>query len=357
MTGEDFEATPTADEWVTLYQMAWKQSLTGVVYPAVARLDKAQPPMELALEWLNDAETIRGQNQLLNREAARLTRLFADEGRKTAVLKGQANARLYPDKLSRLSGDIDLWVEGGKDNVIALLKRMGLIDSLGNRGSKDKPTAAYHHVHIPANEDDVVVEIHFRPSSGNENPITNRRLQKWVEREIQAVTMVDEGFYSPSVKFALMMQLSHIQRHFLDSGIGLRQVCDYYWLLRNASESDRQTIRPLLGKFGLAHSAGALMWVLGEVLGLDTGLMLCQPDRYRGEWMLREIMAGGNFGFYAQRQQGLLRHVWAGRMRCLRLMRFDFWNMLWAELCHWKGVVETLPERIRRRKWSLAEDE
>ena len=31
MTGEGFEATPTADEWVTLYQMAWKQSLTGVV--------------------------------------------------------------------------------------------------------------------------------------------------------------------------------------------------------------------------------------------------------------------------------------------------------------------------------------
>ena len=299
MTGEGFDATPTADEWVTLYQMAWKQSLTGVVYPAVARLDKAQPPMELALEWLNDAETIRGQNQLLNREAARLTRLFADEGRKTAVLKGQANARLYPDKLSRLSGDLDLWVEGGKDNVIALLKRMGLIDGLGNRGSKDKPTAAYHHVHIPANEDDVVVEIHFRPSSGNENPITNRRLQKWLKREITAVTMVDEGFYSPSVKFALVMQLSHIQRHFLDSGIGLRQVCDYYWLLRNASESDRQAISPLLGKFGLAHSAGALMWVLGEVLGLDTGLMLCQPDRYRGEWMLREIMAGGNFGFYA----------------------------------------------------------
>ena len=357
MTGEGFEATPTEAEWTALYQTARKQSVAGVVYTAATRLDKAQqPPMTLALQWLSEAEATSGLNQLLNREAARLTRLFADEGRLTAVLKGQANARLYPDKLARQPGDIDLWVAGGKDSVIALLEKMGRIDGIGKRASEGKPTASYHHVHIPANEDGVIVEIHFRPSSGNVNPITNRRLQRWVEREIPAVTMVDEGFNSPSVKFALVMQLSHIQRHFLAGGIGLRHVCDYYWLLRNASERDRQAISPLLGKLGLAHSAGALMWVLGEVLRLDAGLMLCEPDRFRGEWMLREIMAGGNFGFYAeQRQQGVFQRVWAGRMRSLRLMRFDFWDMLWTELRFWKAVVVTLPERIQRRSWSLAE--
>ena len=132
MMGEGFEATPTETEWTALYQTARKQSLTGVVYTAVARLDKAQqPPMALAMQWLSEAETISGLNQLLNREAARLTRLFADEGRQTAILKGQANARLYPDKLSRQPGDIDIWVEGGKDSVIALLEQMRLIEGIG----------------------------------------------------------------------------------------------------------------------------------------------------------------------------------------------------------------------------------
>ena len=36
----------------------------------------------------------------------------------TFTLKGQANARLYPDKLSRQPGDIDLWVEGGYKSVV-----------------------------------------------------------------------------------------------------------------------------------------------------------------------------------------------------------------------------------------------
>lgn len=357
MTGVDFDATPTADDWATLYQTARKQSLAGVVYTVVTRLDKSlQPPMALALQWLSEAETIRGLNQLLNSEAARLTQLFADEGRQTAVLKGQANARLYPDKLSRQPGDIDLWVAGGKDSVIVLLEKMGLIAGIGKSASEGKPTASYHHVHIPANEEGVVVEIHFRPASGNYNPITNRRLQRWLEQEIPQVTRVGEGFNAPSVRFAMMMQLSHIQRHFLPGGIGLRHVCDYYLLLQQSTAEDRETIAPLLKQFGLAHTAGALMWVLGEVLRLDAARMIAPKDDYRGAWMLREIMAGGNFGFYApQRQQGVFRRVWAGRMRNLKMMRFDFWEMFWVELNFWKAVAVTLPERIRRRSWSLAE--
>ena len=39
----------------------------------------------------------------------------------TAILKGQANARLYPDKHARQPGDVDIWVEGGRERVLALL--------------------------------------------------------------------------------------------------------------------------------------------------------------------------------------------------------------------------------------------
>jgi hypothetical protein len=100
--------------------------------------------------------------------------------------------------------------------------------------------------------------------------------------------------------------MSHIQCHFVREGIGLRQICDYYWLLRNSSQEDRQVVADCLKGFGLRQMAGALMWVLDEMLQMDRALMLCEPDSYRGEWLLREIMDGGNFGYYAQRQyQGM----------------------------------------------------
>ena len=231
-------------------------------------------------------------------------------------------------------------MEGGRESVLALLP--------------NHPKAAYHHVHLPKNELGVTVEVHFRPSSGNFNPITNRRLQRWLEREILLVSQVEEGFCVPSVRFALVMQLAHIQRHFLGGGIGLRHVCDYYWLLQHSTVEDRRIVSSIIRYFGLWHTAMALMWVLGEVLRLDKTLMLSVPDSYRGKWMLREMMTGGNFGWYGQRQQyGLLRRVYESKRRHLRLMKFDLWEVFWLEVNYWKAIVRTLPTRIRYRTLSL----
>ena len=346
--------TLTDEVWQQLYVMAQQQSLLGLLFTVTGKM---QMPQSVSMPWLSDAEQIRGLNQLLNSEAARLTMLFADKGRRSAILKGQANARLYPDPFSRLPGDIDIWVEGGRESVISLLREMHLVDELAQTSVEGKASASYHHVHLPPNEQGVTVEVHFRPSSGNFNPITNRRLQRWLEEELRirnSQQQVEEGFCVPSVRFALVMQLAHVQRHFLGSGIGLRHVCDYYWLLKNATEEDRRAVASVIKAFGLRHTAGALMWVIGEVLQLDKEKMIGEPDSYRGEWMLREMMAGGNFGRYAERQKhGVLRRVLEGRLRQLRLMRFDFWEVVWMELHYWKVVVKTIPTRIRYRTLSL----
>lgn len=351
LNGTPFTAAPTSEEWATLYRMAWQQSLTGLIYAAVAALPEAQqPPRALALQWMSQAEGIKGMNELLNQEAARLTTLFARHGRRTAILKGQANARLYPDKFSRQPGDIDIWVEGGRESVLALLETAPFASMRGDKELKP----SYHHVHLPTNEKGVEVEVHYRPSSGNFNPFTNKPLQRWLEAEIQSIEEVKEGFLVPSVRFALVMQLSHVQRHFLAGGIGLRHVCDYYMLLKNASAEDRQAVAAHMRRFGLRHTARALMWVLEEVLQMDPSLMFCKKDGRRGEWMLREIMAGGNFGRYAERKKmGYWHRIAASEWRQIKMMPFDFWEVLWHELRFWAYIARTIPTRIRRRSWSL----
>lgn len=354
MDGRRLTVPLTDDEWSAVYDEAHRQSLVGVMW-AVARQQRM--PVDIAIQWAGEAEMIRGLNALLNREAARLTHLLEAKGRQTAILKGQANARLYPDKMSRQPGDIDIWVAGGQKSVSDLLIGMGLMDEMPRQadvGLKGRATMSYHHVHLPPTKDGVTVEVHFRPASGNFDPITNWRLQQWLETEIQTTTMVEEGFRTPSVRFALVMQLAHIQRHFLSSGVGLRQVCDYYWLLREASGEDRREVKALLGRLGLRHVAGALMWVLREVLLLDKQLMVGEPDARRGEMLLREIMAGGNFGQYAALERdGLWRRLAGSKWRRLRLMGFDFREVIWMEADYWANIVRTLPTRIRYRSLSL----
>ena len=346
---KDFEAT--AEDWKWLYKEADRQTLTGVIYGAVAQLPaNQQPPVDLLMQWICEVDVIKGMNKLLNQESARLTKLFSDAGRRTAILKGQANARLYPDKFLRQPGDIDIWVEGGRDSVLALLQEEPFVSMTRER---DKPF--FHHAHIFV-KNKTKVDVHFRPGTGNYNPFTSKRMEGWLNAEIMNTEVVEEGFNVPSVRFALVMQLAHVQRHILSSGIGLRQICDYFMLLKHSTEADRRVVAERLKSFGLRHSAGALMWVLGEVFQMDSALMLCDPDSYRGEWLLRVIMTGGNFGKYAQRRhQGLWRRFFAGKLRHLRLMPFIFWEVFWLEMKSYKGIVLTLPERIRGRSFSLRE--
>lgn len=290
---DELSRTPSEEDWQRMFQMAEEQTVTSFVFTALGILNKngQKPPSELLYEWIGLAEQVKAQNVLMNREAARLTALFEKEGHQTAILKGQANARLYSNPMSRLPGDIDIWVEGGRDSVIKMLRKLKMMDDVGDLPAEGKATLTKYYVHLPANEQGVVVEVHFLPSSGNCNPRTNRRMMKWLEREIaQTTTSTLQQFCVPSIKFALVMQLSHIQRHYLGKGIGLRQVCDYYWLLQHSTPDDRNDVAGLLQSFGLSQMAGALMWILHNIFHLDEELMLCKADRDRGEWMLRDIM-------------------------------------------------------------------
>lgn len=364
--------TPSEEDWQSLFQMAEEQAITSFVFPALEILNKCgqKPPVELLLEWIGLAEQDRSQNELMNSEAARLTALFENEGHRTAILKGQANARLYnchtditentervATTLLRLPGDIDIWVSGGKERVVKTLRKMHLIDGgISKYYSAENALDGYHHIHLPKNEKGVDVEVHFRPSSGNHDPFTNRRLQKYLNQEIERENeLVGEGFRVPSIRFALVMQLAHIQRHALESGIELRRVIDYYYLLKSDAGHERETIKGKLKEMGLDHIAGALMWVMKEVFLMDEGWMIANPDEKRGRILLDIIMGGDHFGFISAKNRqafsfvrSLMYHI-----RKFELLRFDARETIWGELNYYGNFMTSIPERIRRRSWTL----
>ena len=356
---DELSRTPSEEDWQRMFQMAEEQTVTSFVFPALGILNKngQKPPLELLYEWIGLAEQVKAQNVLMNREAARLTALFEKEGHQTAILKGQANARLYSNPMSRQPGDIDIWVSGGKERVVQTLRNLHLIDGgISRYHSAGKAEDSYHHIHLPKNENGVDVEVHFRPSSGNYNPFTNRRLQKYLNQEIERENeMVGEGFRVPSIRFALLMQLAHIQRHALSSGVGLRQVIDYYYLLKSDAGHERETIKGKLKEMGLDHIAGALMWVMREVFLMDEGWMIANPDEKRGRMLLDIIMTGGNFGYLSAESQQDFSFVRSLKyhIRRYELLRFDVRETIWGELNYYGQFISSIPERIRRRSWTL----
>ena len=337
--------------------MVEEQAITSFVFPALEILNNygQKPPLELLYEWIGLAEQVRAQNELMNKEAGRLTVLFENEGHRTAILKGQANAQLYSNPMSRLPGDIDIWVSGGRKRVEKTLRKLGLLDGEISKYASEQATQSYHHIHLPQNENGVDVEVHFRPSSGNFDPFTNRRLQKYLNREIERENeMVGEGFRVPSLRFALVMQLAHIQRHALPWGIGLRQVIDYYYLLRRW-RMENEELRVDWESLGLNHIAGALMWVMKEMLLMDEGWVIAHPDEKRGRMLLDIVMVGGNFGHFSPRMQQGFSFVSSLKYRIKKyeLVRFDVREAIWGEVNYYGRFISSIPERIRRRSWTL----
>lgn len=106
--------TPSADEWGDLYAMAKKQSLVGVCFSGVQKLQMQQqcPPEMLYLHWMGMAAKIQQRNEVVNRRCVEVQRMLKAAGFKSCILKGQGVALSYYGTLAMLrqSGDIDVWI-------------------------------------------------------------------------------------------------------------------------------------------------------------------------------------------------------------------------------------------------------
>ena len=101
----------------------------------------------------------------------------------------------------------------------------------------------------------------------------------------------------------------HIYRHFLYEGVGLRQLMDFYLVLKEYSSysqasASRQEIVDTIEQFGMMRFAKGMMWVIvevfegGNISNQLASLDLFDIDEKEGRYILEQIMTGGNFGHY-----------------------------------------------------------
>ncbi len=357
-TQERLSREPSAEEWLELYRWCQQQAVVGIAFCALDRLCEAgqHPPQAVVYHWFAQSEQISRRNRLMNSEAARYTALFEKAGHQTVILKGQANARMYPNPLTRQPGDIDIYLDGGREKVIGTLKSIGLADRISRYENAGETSITYHHVHLPQNAEGVDVEVHFRPSSGSYSPICNRRIQKYLTAEaLKGRTRVAEGFYVPNFRFASIMQMAHIQRHALGEGVGLRQIMDYYFLLKTQNDGSwkQEDIRATLRSLGLWKMAGAVMWILNERLGLEEQFLIAPKHEKRGLLLLQIIMDGGNFGHFKKKEEGAVaRNLWSAVWH-LKNISLCPNEIIWYGLDYLVFFTKSIPERLKRGKLSL----
>ncbi|MBO4670272.1 MAG: nucleotidyltransferase family protein [Bacteroidales bacterium] len=326
------EPPASREEWEDLLKVTGKHNLLGVTFPVIDVLhDTLEIPLSVYSRWAMMAEKIAKRNEAQMKMCRSLYDKFLSDGFRSCLLKGQGAALRYPDPTLRQCGDIDIWLEGDRQAIVDYIRSLCPVKKI-----------VYHHLDadlIPK----MGVEVHFTPSWMNA-PGANRRLQRWFSAnagEQFSGFNPRLGFCVPTTRFDAVYMLIHIYRHVLEEGVGLRQLLDYYYVLGQLTDADREKVREDLKFLKMQGFAASVMWVLGEVFQLDSRNMLVAPDASEGSFLLEEILRSGNFGRYDPRNahakgEGLVAH---GKRKFGRGLRYFmhypsevFWmpfHMIW----------------------------
>lgn len=334
---ESISCSPSPKQWTMLYNLAEKQAVLGVCFKAVKEM-AGSVPQSLYIKWLAMAAKIQQRNEEMNRKCADVYEAIHKEGFGCVVLKGQGVARYYMLRneslelgansfgMLRQSGDIDVWL--WKEGLSLKENRKEVIRFA--RTIQSDATGAEHHVGVEWM--DTEVELHYEPAYFC-NPFANRRFRKWFcEYDKSLFLLSENGFCVPDAEFNRVFLLAHAFRHYLSEGLGLRQVMDYYFLLKAGEHSIAHNSDVMIKKLGMARFEKALLWVIGYVFeGKDS-----EDGRKYGKMLLRHIMDGGNFGKHKVSTIAS-RHTHIGRFinqlaHDIRLIRYYPGEAVWAPL-------------------------
>ena len=346
--------TPNEQEWKALYELAKKQSLIGVCFAGVQKLQtqRQEPPEMTYLTWMGMAAKIQQRNEVVSRQCVELQGQLAADGVRSCVLKGQGVGALYrvhenendnnknSSDLSMLrqSGDIDVWVDTDEEGALRWVKKY-----------QRELDFDYKHVHLDVLEG-TSVEVHYRPSTSRV-PWYMKRVDHFTREKAcwtNAVALGDGMVNVPSLEFNLVFILQHIFGHLFAEEMTLKQYLDYYFVLKQAhvEGADVQEAYRWMQRMGMGSFARATMWLLREVFGMPEEWMICEADADEGRFLLDRVMAKeqkakkGEHGsvrwhlsvFWAQQNKNLhlLTHyplevlfspIW--------LARHFFWKRIW----------------------------
>ena len=349
--------------WHRLFEFCKKQALIGVGFAAVEKLHAVGVvcPTAIRTKWMALALQIEKRNEVLNRQCAELTRRYEHDGLSTCILKGQGNLLNYPEQLRkrRQCGDIDVWTaplppSGGccnstdKDAGIAIGVQTGrneveYVEYHGRKavieyvrmlyrieGKEHTSPISYHHLDAP-DMDGTPVEVHFRPAHLY-SPWRNWRLQRWFKchEEECMMNMTQMGFAVPTTSVNVVFQMAHMYKHYIDGGLGLRQLMDYYYVLRvwhndvmeckdlqsqgmwceglGTPVMSNSDIISVVRSFGMTKFAAAVMYVLHKVFDMSSHYYICEPNEKEGKKLLADIMNIGNFGHYNSKKPNMYQH-------------------------------------------------
>lgn len=262
----------TEEEWEDILSVSAMQTVTGQVARGIAHLPagNAVPDMIL-MKFMKKTGHIVRTSAIISEVRDKLVSAFRAGGLDPVIMKGPESASFYLRPELRESGDLDIFFPGDSfEKACDMVSSMGIIMDKAPDGS-----VRYLFEGIEIDQHQKYFDLH-------------------TERQLPEV---------PGPYATLLMLSSHILKHCMTAGVGLRQLCDMAMAYRSLEDSyDKTALAAMFERTGLESWNKLLASFLEKYLG-------CRSHPYSQDELpdptvlMDIIMEGGNFGHHAAGRQ------------------------------------------------------
>jgi len=258
------------EKWEKIYKIASDQALLSIIFDAFN--SECVPPKTILSRWTLDVSRCESVAERINNVQEELSSYLDKNGIEYAILKGVNIAKFYPDPKHRIAGDIDFYFPSANGFAMAnrMAKRLSEIklDSDGD----------IHYVRFG-----IVVEHHRGWNHLSSKAASN------MQARIQDHSLIPED--------DLLMLSSHLLRHAMTGGAGLRQLMDvavatraYHGQYRKAAFAGRLT------ELGLEKWGGLLAAVMNTAFKIPVKELPVEPDKTYLDDFMALVFSDGNLG-------------------------------------------------------------
>ena len=275
-------------DWPAIFTLANQQKLLPILFEAVRKTPAAE---ENAALFAVTKQQVIGQvlNQTVrSAEFSNLYRKLRTAGLHPVVVKGQLCSRLYPLKDHRISADDDLYIP---DAEFMACHEQLLANGLATDTPADElPTA--DEVSYTKNGSPLYIELHRHLFDSSED--THDELNHFLANLKPVET---DSFLAMPPHEHLLYLILHAYKHFVRSGIGLRQFCDIgLWARAYHDEIDWQRLHDQCVSVHAATFAAAAFRIARDYLSIDFDLPTPWDASLDVEPLLHDTLCGGVYG-------------------------------------------------------------
>lgn len=284
-------------DWAGVARTAKVQSVLGVAGDVM--LSDSSIASAMSQELKTKIKTFMMANIMthgkLNGVLVKVVSELSASGIRSVLLKGQGLAQYYPKPEMRQCGDIDLYV--GLDQYSA---SYDVLQPLATKIDDRKALEVGKHYDFFVGK--VSVEVHRyseRYPTARLDRIYQEISKKGLSEALVPMVFSGQEVNTPSDVYNAFYIFSHIFHHFLTSGLGSRQLCDWMLFLRQRSSYiDMDSLREILSRLDMMKPWQAFGCVLVKYFGMPADLFpfYDSSQEHKAEKILRRLLDEGNFG-------------------------------------------------------------